>query len=105
MEKLELQVPIRRNDSLKATLLERLSAFEVHPHTEQTTHRAAVAVALIDEGHGAALDGLPTHQAWSDRAAVLLTRRSLALRAHAGQWALPGGRIDALESPESAALR
>jgi 8-oxo-dGTP pyrophosphatase MutT (NUDIX family) len=27
------------------------------------------------------------------------------LRAHAGQWALPGGRIDAGETPEVAALR
>jgi ADP-ribose pyrophosphatase YjhB (NUDIX family) len=31
--------------------------------------------------------------------------RSLALRSHPGQWALPGGRIDAGETPEAAALR
>src|SRR5262249_1256920 len=36
---------------------------------------------------------------------LLLTRRAAGLRAHAGQWALPGGRIDAGESPEQAALR
>ena len=43
--------------------------------------------------------------AWSDRAALILTRRAAALRSHAGQWALPGGRIDPGETPEQAALR
>jgi len=37
--------------------------------------------------------------------AVLLTRRSASLRAHTSQWALPGGRIDAGETPTDAALR
>lgn len=35
----------------------------------------------------------------------LITMRSPRLRAHASQWALPGGRIDAGESVEQAALR
>ena len=39
------------------------------------------------------------------RACFLLTRRTATLRAHARQWALPGGRIDAGETPERAALR
>ncbi len=38
-------------------------------------------------------------------AAVLLTRRATAMRAHAGQWALPGGRIEPGETPLEAALR
>ena len=37
--------------------------------------------------------------------AVLLTRRTSSLRTHSGQWALPGGRLDAGESAEDAALR
>lgn len=37
--------------------------------------------------------------------AVLLTRRAARMRAHAGQWALPGGRIDADETPIDAARR
>jgi 8-oxo-dGTP pyrophosphatase MutT (NUDIX family) len=37
--------------------------------------------------------------------AVLLTRRASRLRAHGGQWALPGGRIDPGEEPLAAALR
>ena len=36
---------------------------------------------------------------------MLLTRRAATLSNHAGQWALPGGRIDEGESPEAAALR
>ena len=39
------------------------------------------------------------------RGCFLLTRRSLRLRRHRGQWALPGGRIDDDETPEQAALR
>src|ERR1051326_6644701 len=37
--------------------------------------------------------------------AVLITRRSDALRAHPGQYALPGGRLDPGESAADAALR
>lgn len=37
--------------------------------------------------------------------AVLMTRRALRMRAHAGQWALPGGRIDEGETPIDAARR
>ena len=36
---------------------------------------------------------------------LLITRRAPTLRAHAGQWALPGGRLDAAETSEDAALR
>src|ERR1035437_487017 len=39
------------------------------------------------------------------RPALLITRRAAGLRAHAGQWALPGGRRDPGESIEQAALR
>jgi 8-oxo-dGTP pyrophosphatase MutT (NUDIX family) len=52
---------------------------------------AAVAVALLPDETG--------------RACFLLTRRAPTLRAHARQWALPGGRIDAGETAPAAALR
>ncbi len=59
---------------------------------------AAVAIAIADAGHGADLPGLPREPAaWSREAALLLTRRALALRHHPGQWALPGGRIETHE--------
>jgi len=41
----------------------------------------------------------------SGGAAFLLCRRAARMNRHAGQWALPGGRIDDGESVESAALR
>jgi 8-oxo-dGTP pyrophosphatase MutT (NUDIX family) len=98
-------MPIRRDERLLARIVARLRRFDVRPHEHVGPHRAAVAIAVIDEGPGADLDGLPAHAEPSDRAAVLLTRRSAALRSHAGQWALPGGRIDGDETPEAAALR
>ena len=51
---------------------------------------AAVALAVVDDGPGPGL---------------LLTRRAARMRAHGGQWALPGGRVDEGESVERAALR
>jgi 8-oxo-dGTP pyrophosphatase MutT (NUDIX family) len=39
------------------------------------------------------------------RPCFLLTKRTPKLRAHGGQWALPGGRLDAGETVEAAALR
>lgn len=41
----------------------------------------------------------------NDEGSILLTRRASSLRAHRGQWALPGGRLDLGESAEDAALR
>ena len=54
---------------------------------------AAVAITLV-EAEGA-----------SGAAAFLLTERAAGLRAHSGQWALPGGRCDGAESVVTAALR
>jgi 8-oxo-dGTP pyrophosphatase MutT (NUDIX family) len=54
---------------------------------------AAVAITLV-EASGA-----------SGAAAFLLTERAATLRAHSGQWALPGGRCDAGETAVAAVLR
>jgi 8-oxo-dGTP pyrophosphatase MutT (NUDIX family) len=40
-----------------------------------------------------------------ERPCFVLTRRAAGLRAHATQWAFPGGRIDPGESPTEAARR
>jgi mutator protein MutT len=86
-------------------LRERLHRFEVRAISPDGRRHAAVAVAVTEAGHGADVEGLPQHVAWSTANALLLTRRASDLRAHAGQWAMPGGRIDAGETPEVAALR
>ena len=52
--------------------------------------QAAVALCVTEA------DGVPT---------LVITRRAAGLRAHAGQWALPGGRLDAGEGPVEGALR
>jgi mutator protein MutT len=91
--------------TLRDQVRDRLAAFPVHRLAMGVQRAAAVALALVEEGHGADLAGLPAHAEWSRAAAVLLTRRAAALSSHGGQWALPGGRIDAGETPEAAALR
>jgi 8-oxo-dGTP pyrophosphatase MutT (NUDIX family) len=93
------------NDALRAHLEAALAAFEVAGHPVDDRHHAAVALTVVDEGAGADLDGLPAHAAPSERAALILTRRAATLRKHAGQWALPGGRLDPGETPERTALR
>ena len=96
---------MQRNPHLKALIESHLRDFAVHTLTDGGHRAAAVAVAVADEGSGADLPGLPEPAEWSTRAALILTRRSGKLRSHAGQWALPGGRIDAGETAEDAALR
>ena len=90
---------------LRERIEQRLRGFEVRAVGDHAHRSAAVAVAVTEEGFGADLPGLPQHAAWSARAALILTRRAAHLRDHAGQWALPGGRIESAETPEQAALR
>jgi len=68
--------------------------------------RAAVALTVVESGIGPA--AYPSDEpvtTWSMEAALLLTRRVGRLRQHAGQWALPGGRLDDGETAIEAALR
>jgi len=82
------------DDGLRRCLAIRCAAFERLPDvTGAVLTRAAVAIALLDRENAPA------------EAAFLLTGRAPRLRAHGGQWALPGGRIDSDETPSKAALR
>jgi mutator protein MutT len=93
------------DDGLRTRVRQALSRF-VRLQASVGAHcPAAVALTLVHEGTGAQLAHVPGPAGWSAEAAILLTRRAAGLRAHAGQWALPGGRIDAGETPEQAALR
>jgi len=91
--------------ALRGWMQGRLDSFAVIGIDPGERRHAAVALVVTEEGAGADIEGLPTHGHWSETPAMLLTRRAQSLRSHAGQWALPGGRIDAGESPEQAALR
>ena len=77
----------------RARIAKACSAFPRIVHAGGDLKRAAVALTLT-----AADDG-------SGQTAFLLTRRAASLRAHSGQWALPGGRLDPGETLEEAALR
>ena len=96
---------MRLDDELRGSIRNRLQAWPVQRIDAPGLHHAAVVLTLVDAGFGAGLPGFASHAAWSDDAALLLTRRAARLNRHAGQWSLPGGRIDAGESPTDAALR
>jgi 8-oxo-dGTP pyrophosphatase MutT (NUDIX family) len=93
------------DDALRAHITARLADFKPMQTAADGARRAAVAVTVTDVGHGADLPSLPRHEHWHPAAALILTRRSASLRRHPGQWALPGGRLDAGETAIEAALR
>lgn len=61
--------------------------------------------SIPDPGHKRAAVALVVVEAEPGVAGFVLTQRSSRLNAHAGQWALPGGRLDPGETAEIAALR
>ena len=96
---------MQRDDALRDQVAQRLAAWELLAPDTAGLKLAAVALTLADEGTGAQLRGLRQARGWSTDAALILTRRAKTLSGHAGQWALPGGRIDDGETPEQTALR
>ncbi|MEE2061847.1 NUDIX hydrolase [Rhodococcus artemisiae] len=73
------------------TLRDSLARFESRRIPLEGRRHAAVVIAVLDDGAG--------------NPVMPLTRRPTKLRAHPGQFALPGGRLDPGETPEDAALR
>lgn len=93
------------SDQFRAVVAARLAGFRHETAPVGAGRAAAVAVAITDAALGADLSGMPRHESWRQEAALILTRRALSLRNHAGQWALPGGRVEPGERPEETALR
>jgi 8-oxo-dGTP pyrophosphatase MutT (NUDIX family) len=83
------------DDATRRNIAARCAGFARLPENEPAPalKRAAVAIALVEAGDVC------------DGTALLLTMRAAGLRAHRGQWALPGGRCDEGETPVEAALR
>src|SRR3954468_24322687 len=112
-------------EALRTSLETNLQAHRRLSFPLEGRRHAAVAVVVVDsdaELHGAdrtsapaellasipGADGLNLTGSVAGTAggpAVLLTRRAARLRAHASQWALPGGRGDEGGGPVDAALR
>lgn len=81
-------------DATRRNIAKACAAFARLPDAVEASalKRAAVVLALTASNDG-------------DDTAFLLTKRASSLRAHRGQWALPGGRCDGGETPVEAALR
>src|SRR5258706_15932970 len=79
----------RQNIAARCAAFARLRESEPAPALK----RAAVAIALAEAG------GVESGTA------LLLTLRAAGLRAHPGQWALPGGRCDEGETPAETSPR
>jgi ADP-ribose pyrophosphatase YjhB (NUDIX family) len=114
-------------NSLRSRLQTALGCHGRRRHRLEGRRHAAVAVVIVDSDpvvhdvEPMAVEDLAMFGSggvWSDSeeldgrmvgvaggAAVLLCRRAARLRSHAGQWALPGGRLDDGETPLDAALR
>lgn len=72
-------------------------------HADDPYPAAAAELEAIPGPGGGTLTGSVAGTAGG--AAVLLTRRAVGLLTHAGQWALPGGRVEADETAGDAARR
>jgi len=83
------------DDATRRNIAARCAGFARLPESEPAPalKHAAVAIALVEAGDG------------GNGTALLLTLRAAGLRAHRGQWALPGGRCDGGETAIDAALR
>ncbi len=93
------------NQDLKNLLRSNMGEFDARSQGNPELRRAAVALTLVNAQCDPEMDGLAWSSAEKSEAAIILTRRSAKLNKHAGQWALPGGRMDQGETPEQSALR
>ena len=110
-------------DELRSRLTNNVAGHQRRVHPLDGRRAAAVAIVLVDstadhDGDNSDVDEdansiVPGDSSgFDDRmvnvsggAAFLLCRRAARMSSHARQWALPGGRIDAGETAEQAALR
>ena len=81
------------DDDLKILLQDNLALLNRIAHNDSELRHAAVAIVVTQRSPD---DNHPY---------VLLTRRAAKLRKHAGQFALPGGKVEPGESAIQAALR
>jgi 8-oxo-dGTP pyrophosphatase MutT (NUDIX family) len=83
------------DDAFRRKVADRCATFPRLPASDATRGLKPSAVAIV----------LTEAQGGSGEAVFLLTKRTDRLRAHGGQWALPGGRCDPGETFVETALR
>ena len=93
------------DENLLQHIRANLNMFEVETQATTGLKQAAVALTVVNIRHNPCIYNIPYAEGWWQQAAIVLTQRAAKLRKHAGQWALPGGRMDVGESPEETALR
>ena len=98
-DRLDVGVGERRHAAVAVVVVDS----DPHIHGVDTQPADIGALDVIPGAEGLELTGSVAGTAGGP--AVLLTRRATRMRAHAGQWALPGGRIDEGETPVDAARR
>jgi ADP-ribose pyrophosphatase YjhB (NUDIX family) len=115
---------INFDDGLRAQLAANLAAHPTRTIPLDGRKHAAVAIVVIDSDQHSDLEDDMKPASWvmrdvpgdvddldgrmigvSGGASFVLCRRTSKLSNHAGQWALPGGRVDAGETAAEAALR
>jgi 8-oxo-dGTP pyrophosphatase MutT (NUDIX family) len=84
--------PYPFNDTLRQQVQSNLSTFDNETLDQQQLRHAAVAIVIVKHPD-------------SPNASILLTLRPDHMNRHGGQYALPGGQLDAGEAPVEGALR
>jgi len=92
---------MRFDERLRATISSNLLGHERRAQPLDGRRHAAVAIVLANAHADPACGGVEC----GEEAVFLLCRRASRMSRHAGQWALPGGRLDERETPLEAALR
>jgi 8-oxo-dGTP pyrophosphatase MutT (NUDIX family) len=103
-ERVELPLDARRAAAVAIVLVDSDARHhDGEPLDGERLDLSMIPSATVDHHRGLPLDGRMVGVAGG--AAFLLCRRASRLSRHAGQWALPGGRIDEGETALEAALR
>lgn len=101
----DIVVPLKCDDILRNHIHHNLKCFDSTAHSNPKARKAAVAVTIVDVSKEPDTVSLGCPQENRNSAALILTRRSLKLKHHSGQWAFPGGSQDPGETSEETALR
>jgi len=91
--------------ALRERIAQNLDKHRVRSLQCEGRRRAAIAFTLINASAAADIGNIPHRDEHRHQAAFILTTRAARMSSHAGQRAYPGGRVDAGESAEQAALR